>query len=182
MYLQTESQHARRVRTTNATDNGFPSRIPTGTKPSGTGGAAAQASASAVIEFGPGITQNSLMLIPFGAGSNDNTFSLRVIGWTLVDEGNSEEFIWVPVVLCELAVTLSSTPVGLANKVVNGSQLFADTITVTTGNANVSTEAVSPTGNVVAHAVVDVKGFELVEVTFTTGGSATSCNALVKKQ
>ena len=51
-------------------------------------------------------------------------------------------------------------------------------LTLATGfNSNVSTEIVSPTGDVIAHCVQDVKGFAKVEVTFDMTG-ATNGNAL----
>jgi len=181
--LMTMSDRFRRVRQTNCTDNGFPSRLIQAARPSGNGNSAAQATASAVFDLGTDMAgsaaQNGLVLKPYGAGSNNNTFSLRVIGWRKIDEGDPATSIWDPTVLCELAVTLSSTPIGLAGKVILATDLFADTIAVTYGNANVSVEAVSPANDIAAHAVVDLKGFQLVEVTFTTGGSATNCNALI---
>ncbi len=181
--LGTTSMKWRRVRSTNTTDNGFPSRIIRATEPSGTGNSAAQATASAVIDMtqpdGGGITQNAMIIKPYGAGANNATFSLRVIGWRKVEEGDPTTTIWDPTVLVELACTLSSTPIGLAGKVIVATDLFADTIVLTTGNDDVSCDIVSPTGDVAAHAVVDLKGFTKIEMTFTTGGSATNCNALV---
>lgn len=187
--LMTRCDRYQRVRQTNATDNGFPTRVPRTTRPSGVGDNAAQATASAVIDrsqlLDDFLGQNVLRLAFFGAGSNNNTFSARVIAWDNVDEQasqNDEADIWVPTVLCELAVTLSSTPVGLAGTVLNASQLFADTIalTGTTANDDVSIDIVSPANDTIAHVCLDMKGAQLIEVTFTTGGSATSCNALWK--
>lgn len=180
--LGTTSMKWRRVRTVNTTDNGFPSRIIRATEPSGNGSNAAQATSSAVIDLthaDGGIVQNSLIIKPYGAGANNATFSLRVIGWRKVDEGDPATVVWDPTVLVELACTLSSTPIGLAGKVILATDLFADTIALTTGNDDVSCDIVSPTGDVAAHAVVDLKGFTKIEITFTTGASATNCNALV---
>ena len=181
--LMTMSDRFRRVRKTNCTDNGFPSRLITATEPSGTGNSAAQATASAVFDLGTdtagSAAQNGLVIKPYGAGADNATFSLRVIGWRKVDEGDPATSIWDPTVLVELACTLSATPIGLAGKVIVATDLFADTITLTYGNANVSNEIISPANNIAAHAVVDLKGFQKVEITFTTGGSATNCNALI---
>lgn len=181
--LGTTSMKWRRVRQTNTTDNGFPSRIIRATEPTGIGDNAAQATASAIIDLTSspgGIVQNSLIIKPYGAGANNATFSFRVIGWRKVDEAAvPDTSVWDPTVLVELACTLSSTPIGLAGKVIAATDLFADTIVLTTGNDDVSCDIVSPTGDVAAHAVVDMKGFTKIEITFTTGGSATNCNALV---
>ena len=183
MLVETLAMRWRRVRTVNCTDNGFPSRIITATEPSGTGNSAAQATSSAVFDltgdFG-GAAPNAVVIKPYGAGSNNNTFSLRIIGWAKIDEGDPATVEWDPTVLVELAVTLSSTPIGLAGRVIVATDLFADTIALTTGNDDVSCDIVSPTGDVAAHAVADLKGFTKLEVTFTTGGSATNCNALIR--
>lgn len=182
MLQETLTGNWRRVRRTNTTDNGFPSRIIRATEPIGIGDSAAQATASAVFDFANAgaFVQNSLLLKPYGAGANNNTFSLRVIGWRkMIEDGNDATSVWDPTVLCELACTLSSVPIGLAGKVILDTDLFADTITITTGNAGVSLDVVSPTGDVAALAMIDFKGFQKVEVTFTTGGSATNCNSLL---
>lgn len=179
-------------RQTNATDNGFPSRIPQAAAPTGKGDAAAQASASAVFDLAGGAAgqsevetrKNKMIVAPFGAGSDTNTFSMRVIGWRRAFDrdigARDDNAIWIPVVLAEILCTLS-TPVGLADKVLNASQRFCDTLalTGTTANDDVDISITSPANDTVGHFVIDLKGFQKVELTFTTGGSATSCNALV---
>ena len=189
MFIETLGQALRRVRTTNATDNGFPTRLPTRTEPTGTGNNAAQASASAVINLsnsfaggGSGAVQNRVIILPYGVGANNNTLSFRVLGWRyLIEGGDAIQAMWIPVPLGEFSVTLSSTPVGVAGGLLGTSQLFADTITLTgtTANDDISIDLVSPANDTIAHLVMDMKGFQKLEVIFTTGGSATSCNALV---
>lgn len=195
---QTLSEDFIRARGTSATDNGFPSRIPTITKPSGVGNSAAQATASAVFDLrnngAAASVSNSILMVFFGVGSDNNTFSARLAGWrrarprpgdstTPPALGGAAEFLWIPVPLFEVAVTLSSTQPGIVNSLIGATSLFADTITLTgtTANDDVSVDIVSPANDTIAHLVVDVKGFELVEPIFTTGGSATSCNALLAK-
>ena len=186
MLVQTLSNNSRKVRRTNATDNGFPSKLITATKPTGIGDSAAQATESAIIFDGSNAgaaTYNAVVLQFFGAGANNNTFSARVIGWSkLIEDGNVVTQVWVPTDLCELAVTLSSTLVGLAGKTVVATDLFADTIalTGTTANDDVSIDIVSPANDRPAHVVLDIKGFQIIEVTFTTGASATDCNGLFR--
>ena len=197
MFL-TLSEDYVRVRGTSATDNGFPARIPTITKPSGLGDNAAQATASAVInlrnkETAAGV-QNRAKFLFYGVGSNNNTFSARAIAWNRARPrpgdsttppalGGAQEFLWIPVPLFEVAVTLSSTQLGIVNSLIGTTSFFADTIalTGTTANDDVSIDIVSPANDTIGHIVADLKGAELLEVIFTTGGSATSCNALVKK-
>lgn len=167
--LGTQSSRFAKARTANATDTSFPSKIPTATEPSGTG----------VVELiqnklgGP--IQNSVLVVAFGAGSDDTTFSVRVIGWRLFGDDPQTQ-LWIPAVLAELACTLSSA-VGVAGKVVVNTERFADTITLVTGNDDISIDIVSPTGNVVAHAAVDIKGFQKLEFTFDLTG-ATDANVL----
>jgi hypothetical protein len=67
----------------------------------------------------------------------------------------------------------------LAGTDVNASQLFAGTITMNIGNANVSNEVLSPTGNQIAHIMLDIKGSDYIQLLFSTNSSSTSNNALV---
>jgi hypothetical protein len=188
--LATYSMPFRKVRQTNATDAAFPARTPTATEPSGVGDNAAQATASAVFDLVGDAPRhdgrsekNRMMIVPFGAGADTNTLSLRVIGWRIAYDRNKAQQdhkgIWIPVPLCELLCTLS-TPTGVANRDVVATDLFADTIalTGTTANDDVDISITSPANNTIAHAVVDMKGFQKVEIIFQTGSSATDCNAL----
>lgn len=180
MLLETLSQSFRKARRVNQTSNGFVSKIPTPTEPSGDAGTA---TGGAVFDLanpsaGGTVAQNSAIILPYAIGVNNNTFSVRIIGWRVTGM-NAETALWIPVVLAELAVTISSTPIGAAGKDVLDTELFADTITLTTGNANVSIDVNSPADNTIAHVVVDLKGFQKLELSFTTGASATSCNALL---
>lgn len=180
MQLETQVQRFRKVRATNATDASFPARVPKATKPTGIGDSAAQATASAVFELGESTGQNLAIIAPYGAGSDTNTFSMRVFGWSrVIEPGDPQQDIWVPVFLIEVACTLTSAQPGLANKTVNSSQLFCDAISLTAGNAGVSAETLGQT-DTAGQVVIDMKGAELLEIVFSTGSSATSCNALVR--
>jgi hypothetical protein len=179
---ETLCQDFRKARSVNQTSNGYVSKVPTLTEPAGD---AATATGASVIDLANGApqVQNALLIVPYGTGSDTNTFSCRVIGWKRVPgvQGTNHA-LWVPVTLLEIACTLS-TPTGVAGTPIVAAELFADTITVTKGST-LSGEApsetlVSPADNTIAHCVVDVKGFTKVELSFTTGGSATDCNALV---
>lgn len=184
--IMTQGARWKKLRSTNTTDNGFPSRIPRATRPSGIGDSAAQATASAVHDNSSRLSdfpvQNVGRFVFFGAGSNNNTFSARLIAWDLVHVDTDATEIWIPTVLFEVALTISSTPIGLAGRDVVATDLFADTISLTgtTANDDVSIDIVSPANDTIAHLVADLKGAQLWEMTFTTGGSATNCNALYK--
>lgn len=125
--------------------------------------------------------QNFIILCPYALGSDNNTFSLRVIGWRAIGENVEGTMLWIPVPLVELACTISGTQIGVAGKTILNTEMFADTLTIagTTANAGVSVDVVSPANDTIAHATVDLSGFEKCEICFSTGGSATSCNALV---
>lgn len=179
MLLETLSTSFRKARSVNQTSTSFVAKIPTVTEPKGDVGTATGAS---VIELGNygGTTQNGVLACFYGVGSNDNTFSARLIGWRSIGENAVSTMLWIPVLLAEYQVTLSSTYPGIASKTIIATEFFADTITLTYGNANVSEEIVSPTTNAgIAHVVADLKGFQKLEFTFNTGSSATDCNALL---
>ena len=169
MLLETLSMVLKKALATDATDAAFPSKIPTGTEPSGNG----------VIELGTGggLTQNGILLMPYATAGDNDTFSMRLIGWRRLGE-NTQTLLWIPVVLCELALT-ASTVVGVAGRVIAATERFADTITLVTGNDDISIDIVSPTGNVAAHAVADLKGSQKVELTFdSTAAGTTAMNCL----
>lgn len=171
------------VRTADYSTNGYPTRTPTTTKPSGTG----------VIPFGDGGSEcpGHVLLLPFGTGASTNTFSMKVLGWhgTFFSTINPEVNLWVPVVLATYQATLG-TATGVANSDIDSSHFFATTITisgagvgVTSGMAATSLDwfVVSPGSNDIGVIVQPSFGFKLLEVIFTTGGSATACNALYCK-
>lgn len=183
----TSSGDEPRIRGTNATDASVPARTPTLTEPSGLGDSAAQATASGVIDLRNGgaagsPVQNRARITPYGAGSDTNTFTMRVIGWSRVtfragDATTEPKYLWVPRTLAEFTCTLS-TPVGVAGGAAINTDRFCDTIVRTIG-ADTSSEVISPANDTVAHVTVDLKGCAKLEITFGTGSSATSCNAAV---
>lgn len=180
MLLETLSQSFRKARSVNQTSNGYVSKVPTATEPSGDAGTATGASVFDLSSPTGALSQNGLVAVFYGTGSNNNTFSARLIGWRPVGETNTLTMLWIPVPLIEVAVTLSSTPVGVVGHTIVATELFADTIalTGTTANANVGVELVSPANDTIAILSADLRGFRKLEWSFTTGGSATDCNCL----
>jgi hypothetical protein len=181
-----------KLRGTNTTDTSFPSRIPQAAEPSGIGDAAAQTT-SAVFDVGrldskAGVEvaseKNSIKIVPFGAGSDDTTFSMRVIGWQRAfkrsaDRNDDLEGLWVPQTLAEFACTLC-TSVGIAGRSAINTDRFVDTITLTgtSGNDDVDVSITSPADNTIGHVIIDLKAVQKVEITFDMTG-ATSGNAFV---
>lgn len=161
-------------------DNGFPSRIPTVTKPTGTG----------VIDIGSTVNDGAqhAFVIPIGTGANNATFSLRLIAWQLVpgsNDGNVRD-LWVPTILAELTATLSAA-VGVDKTPAVSTVRFADTITIVKEPVTVadvtnagSVLIFSQANDLPAWAKVPLHGAQLLEWTITTGGSATAADALVR--
>lgn len=117
-----------------------------------------------------------IKLIPFGVGANNTTFTVRLIGWSLVNST-----LWVPQVLCEFLATLSQF-VGVSGGVVTDSQRFADTVADPT--ANVGREGVdcwkrSPANDTPAEYKIAAAGCVLFQVDINIGVSATSGNCLI---
>lgn len=177
----------RKWRNVNCTDTSFPSKIPTVTEPTGTGLTATDAS---VVDLVGGVRvgasgKNAMVLAFFGAGSDTNTFSARLIGWNPLetDRGapvTSGTQLWIPTVLCEVSVALS-VQVGIAAKALINTDRIADTITIvgTTANAGVNINIVSPANDTMAYLLIDLMGFMKAELTFDMTG-ATDGNALYR--
>lgn len=102
-----------------STDSGFAAVIPTVTEPSGDG-------VHAVLNG-----TETLELLLFGAGSDNDAFDARIIGWNRTGEGVP---LWMPVSICEVTA-LRSTVIGIASTVAINTDRFVDTITVNKGVA-----------------------------------------------
>lgn len=180
MLLETLTRTWTKARSVNQTSSSFVSKVPTTTEPLGDAGTATGA---CVFDLGlvpGGVVQNSLLLMPYAIGADNVTFSVRVFGWRRAGpasaDGSGTLPLWIPTLMCELACTASAF-VGVAGAYVLNTGRFADTLTLTTGDA-AAVGIVSPTGDVAGHAMLDLKGSQKLELTFSTGGVATSCNAL----
>ena len=181
MLFETLSTDFRKARGVNATDTSFPSKIPTTTEP--VTPATETATSASVIELATGgaLAQNSVLLVPYATGGDGDTFSIRVIGWRKLPRMTEASHLWVPVKLLELACTLS-TVVGVAGAPIVAAERFADTLALvgTSGNDDVSMDLVSPADNTIAHCLLDVKGFQKLEVTFdSTAAGTTDMNCLL---
>jgi hypothetical protein len=151
-----------RALATNATDTSFAAIIPTITEPSGDGVFSVPGSSTA-----PG----TLYIYPFGAGSDNQTFDLRVSGWRYaVSSGGGK--LWLPVTLCEMSCTLS-TLVGIADAAAVATDRFADTITVNKGIGAVWTATANATPAMVAVPLCGCSKFKFsVDMTGATNGNA----------
>lgn len=181
MLIYTQWTPLRKARTLNETASSFGARIPMATEPPVDAGTAT-GQATINMRNGGGLMSSRLMVIPYGVGTNDQTFSFRVLGWRRFGEERDVDMIWIgPILLVEANCIIDDTLVGLALKKILATEIFCDTITLqgTSGVANISHELVSPAdGITIAHAMVDTKGCDRVEVQFKVG-TATSANALI---
>jgi hypothetical protein len=151
-----------------ASGNSQPSRLPTTTTPSGDG----------VINLGKGgtVQANGLVLTPIGTGAS-GTFTMNVYGWAELqglNQGSTPLLnLWIPTLLCQVTCTMNTGIPGISGAFYGTTVLWCSTIVLNIGNANVSTEVVSPGNPYIGHFVADVKGFKAVELTFAMTGSDT---------
>lgn len=177
------SQQYQKACGTNYSANGYPTRIATKTMPSGDG----------VIPCGQGgyETVSHITILPFGTGSDNNTFGMKVLGWkqTNIPTTPGVLSLWIPHELITFALTLSAA-VGVSGTQIGSTQRFADTITSTGGPTFITSGALpiiddwfqcSPAGDIPGVIKQPTFGFQLLELIFTTGGVATDCNALWSK-
>lgn len=178
----TISRLFRKALTTNSTSSSFPSKIPTVTEPTNDG----------VIDFRRGGANNSvpqfMQVLPYGLGSDEDAFSLRILGWRHIGEGppqGSPTWLWVPVILAELTCTLG-TAAGIAGAQVLNTELFADTLTIvseptitaaTTRQGTV--DMMSPANNTPAWFSLALDGHEKIEFVFDQTTNTPTMNALV---
>lgn len=176
MFLGTMAYDLDKVRTVNSTASSFASKVPTITEPTGDAGTATGASVL-TLRATPGEGPTSLLLIPYGLGSNNDAFSMRLIGWKPIRRG-AADVLWIPVPLLELACVIGNIT-GVALSAVLATELFCDTLTGVANkfNANVTCAIASPQDDTIAHAIVDLRGFSRVEFTFdqTTNTPAMNC-------
>jgi hypothetical protein len=114
---------------------------------------------------------------------------MRVIGWRIAFDRDKpktpETAVWIPCKLAEFLCTLGTSAGPAAGTggagIVTTTDLFVQTIAIvgTSGNANIDLSITSPADNTIGNVVVDMKGFSKLELQFSTGASATNCNALV---
>jgi len=142
-----------------STSSGFPSTIPTITEPVTDG----------VWSILNG--EETLELLFFGAGADNNAFDARVVGWSSTGDGK----LWIPVSIVEVTATRSAV-VGIASQLVINTDRFADTITV---NKGVGTAFTVTSDAEPALLVCDISAFQKFQLIFNlTAG--TDMNALYR--
>ena len=153
---------------TNDTDTSFTTTIPTSTKPSST-----QVLDLLDTDLGEssGTYVPSLMqVIPIAENSNNDTFHMRVWGWSKYDYSGTAW--WIPIMIAEFNVTTGNIAAGF-----EASTFLPDTIVLADGDAD--TLVVSTANDVTAYAVIDIMGSDLIEFDFDNALS-TEMNCLYK--
>lgn len=155
----------------NSTSSAFTTKIPTLTEPTGAG----------VFKltdplYGVGVDGKVpayLQLVPFGGNDNNDTFSLRVWGWSKT--GYTATPLYIPQLLIELAVTLGS----ISGTAIAANMLLADTLVVTyggTADSSLGNSVISPANDVPANCLVDTRGCEYIEFDFDLTGTGDAAN------
>lgn len=161
----------RKAFATNATTTSFTAKIPTATEPTGVG-----VFNLCDREYGVGNANHVptyLLLIPFGGNSADETFSLRVWGWSQVV---NQTQLWIPQLLTELAVTLGS----ISAAAVAANMLMADTLVATysgTDEKILGTSLITPANDVSASALIHLRGCQYIEFDVDLTGTGDAGNA-----
>jgi hypothetical protein len=174
----------RKALSANSNDSSFASRVPTVVEPTSDG----------VVNLAwphGGTVPQSLLVLPYGLGSDNDAFDLRVIGWRhigAVGQGPALAALWVPTILVEVTCTISAA-VGVAGSPVLNTERFADTITVKSAGFEPtytadttragSVRIFSPTNDLVGWFVLALDGLEKIEFTFDQTTNTPTMNALI---
>lgn len=155
-YLQTVKSKSARCWETNSTDTSFSQKLPTTTEPTGEG------------IFEP--EHNLTLLMPYGTDGENETFDMRVYGWTQINS------LWIPARVFSVTCTLAALTLdGVAGEVVDDDDIFCDTIASLVGDSDV--KLVSNGDSDVSYLIFDHGGFRKLEIDFDRV-TAASCNAL----
>jgi len=182
---QTLAMEFRRVYATNVTANAYTARVDLtaaefAAKFTAATNAGKYDTANGYIDLSIGQYKDStpdlLKLKFYGTNANNETGNCRIYGVSLVSSASGTSYTHV--LLGDYAFVLSSTCTGVAGGVVVATEYYADTITATTDVENVTDSIISPTGDVVAHLILDVKGFRYLLVEPIVG-TAADVNVLV---
>lgn len=133
---------------------------------------------------GGGEIPGYLELWPFALGADNDTFSLRVMGWTRLLPGLADgRNQWTSFLIAEFTA-IASAAVGLAGGVILATERYADTMTVVAEATNAgqgSSFLTSPGTDLKAHVAVRLEGVERVQVQFRqTGAFTPQMNALYR--
>jgi hypothetical protein len=113
----------------NANDTNFPTVLAsTTTEPTGAGVFTFRKGAGGAAPDDEIVVPKWMKIWAFGAGSNNDAFSVRVWGWHKVGSGPIPNTLWLPSIIGEFAFILSNA-VGVAGSPVLDTERLADTVT-----------------------------------------------------
>jgi hypothetical protein len=189
MPCQLQHRTIRRAMAANATSTGFTAKAPTATKPSGNAVLTVVESEAAGGTPGNYKHPSLIQLWPFGLGSNNDGFSMRLWGWnSFGDTSKTVPVVWVPTLLVEVAVVVGNIA-GVANSPLLSTELMADTITIVSqprltdtdsgGAASRGTVRIySPANDLVAFLVVPLYNTALIEFDWDQTTNTPEMNTL----
>ena len=185
-YLNRSCTPFRRALVANASSASYPTANPTATAPNPAviASGALSTGTDGVFRLA-GSGDSPSVLVPqgvtalfFGTGTSTQTFKAMLIGWKPT-EGKVGTVLWVPTPIFEVQATLS-TLAGVGSSDVPSTCLFADTLSLSSGYGSTDPNGTlinSPTGNIAAHALVPVQGFDYIQWLVKTG-TCTDANVL----
>lgn len=154
----------RRALTANHTAaTAFSTKLPVAALPTSLGffsGIDHRLATAGVKGYGP----RRIMVVPFGTDAANETFDMRIWGWSKVTGAD----LYIPHLIADLAITLgavAATPVGALH-------LLADTIVVTKAEPNIIVS--SPANDTPGFALVHLHGAQHVEFEFKVGTAAAA--------
>ena len=158
----------RKAVTVSATSTSYTAKVPTTTKPSGTG-------VFNLFDRDLGIAIDTyipkyLLLVPFGSDANDETFDMRLWGWSKTLEATP---LWVPQLIADLNCTLGN----IAATALGTNHFLCDTIVIDKGSAEKTfLDPTSPADDTTGSVLAFLRGVELIEFDFDlTGGAGANC-------
>lgn len=162
LFLATYIEELQLAYSAKTTASSITAPAPTTTQPSGNG----------IVDMAitPGKIFNSCGFAFYGAGSADQTFTGAITGW------KKSGSLWIPIPMLTFSGLLG-TATGVASQNVINTDLFADTLTISTAYTNVY-EVLSPGNNTVAFLkMLDTFGCDLLQLQLAVG-TATSVGGL----
>lgn len=135
-----------------------------------------------------GVVPSHARFFPYGLGSDNDVFSLRLWGWTRYHTVTTK-VLYLPTMLMEVSCTVS-TFVGVAGRDVLNTERFADTISIvaTVGQPTVSAD-VTPSGTLVLYSPANdtpgwvqtcLYGSEFLELDFDQTTGTPEMNTLIQ--
>ncbi len=174
--MSVSAQPYRLALATNSTATGFTSKTSTTTKPSGTG-VFDLFGTTLSVGLG-GNVPRFIELQPFGKDGNNDTFDMRLWGWSRVVDSTLAvpATVWIPKLLAELNVVLGNialTGIGTGN-------FQSDTLTIVDGDS--ASPVISPASDTGASILIHMRGCELIEFDWDLAGAqeGVSMNSLFK--